>query len=90
MHYALDESSIAFGTAVRPTFSTCCLHIYIYTCWYLQVHYALDESLISFGTAVDDVDYERAVDILETLGAASSETPAMWARLVRVLYMIVP
>jgi intraflagellar transport protein 172 len=46
-----------------------------------KVHYALDESLISFGTAVDDADYERAVDILDTMGSASTEANAMWSRL---------
>lgn len=37
----------------------------------LQVCYTLDESLIEFGTAVEDGDYSRAVNFLESLELSS-------------------
>ncbi|XP_028296342.1 intraflagellar transport protein 172 homolog isoform X2 [Gouania willdenowi] len=47
------------------------------------VAYTLDEGLIEFGTAVDDRDYSRAVEFLETL-EMSAETEAMWKTLSRL------
>jgi intraflagellar transport protein 172 len=45
--------------------------------------YLLNESLIEFGTAVEDCNYGRAVDLLESL-ELSPETEAMWATLSRM------
>uniref|UniRef100_A0A668A2T2 Intraflagellar transport protein 172 homolog n=1 Tax=Myripristis murdjan TaxID=586833 RepID=A0A668A2T2_9TELE len=47
------------------------------------VTYTLDEGLIEFGTAVDDGDYLRAMDFLETL-EMSPETEAMWRTLSKL------
>uniref|UniRef100_A0A8D0C2Z7 IFT80/172/WDR35 TPR domain-containing protein n=1 Tax=Salvator merianae TaxID=96440 RepID=A0A8D0C2Z7_SALMN len=45
--------------------------------------YTLDEGLIEFGTAIDDGDYYRAVEFLETL-EMSEEAEAMWGTLSRL------
>ncbi len=45
-----------------------------------SVSYSLDEGLIEFGTAVDDGDYQRALNFLETL-EMTPETEAMWKTL---------
>lgn len=42
--------------------------------------YSLDEGLIEFGTAVDDGDYLRALNFLESL-ELNKETEAMWKTL---------
>ena len=42
--------------------------------------YLLDEALIQFGTAIDDRNYTKAVDILETL-EMSPEAEGMWRQL---------
>nr|XP_046228660.1 intraflagellar transport protein 172 homolog isoform X2 [Scatophagus argus] len=47
------------------------------------VSYTLDEGLIEFGTAVDDGDYNRATEFLETL-EMSPETEAMWRTLSKL------
>ncbi|KAI9137410.1 hypothetical protein BKA69DRAFT_1032603 [Paraphysoderma sedebokerense] len=44
------------------------------------VSYTLDECLIEFGTAMDDRDYQRAINLLETL-EMTPETEAMWQTL---------
>ena len=41
------------------------------------VSYRLDETLIEFGMRIENKDFERAVDLLETL-EYSTETEAMW------------
>lgn len=48
-----------------------------------KVSYALDEGLVEFGTAVDDGDYDRAANFLETL-ESSPETEAMWKTLSKL------
>ena len=48
-----------------------------------QAVYPLDESLIDFGTAIDDQDYLRAIDILDTL-EVTPEVEAMWKQLCGV------
>ena len=45
-----------------------------------MVCYTLDEGLIEFGTAVDDGDFLRALNFLETL-ELNKETEAMWKTL---------
>ena len=45
-----------------------------------QAVYPLDEPLIEFGTAVDDKDFPRAMDILDSL-ESSPEAEAMWQQL---------
>ena len=45
-----------------------------------QAVYPLDESLINFGTAIDDLDFSRAMDILDKL-ILTPEVEAMWKRL---------
>eukprot|EP01038_Epipyxis_sp_PR26KG_P006699 gene6699-9188_t len=45
-----------------------------------QAVYPLDESLIDFGTAIDDLDYIRAMDILENL-TLTPDVEAMWKQL---------
>uniref|UniRef100_A0A1A8U1D0 Intraflagellar transport protein 172 homolog n=1 Tax=Nothobranchius furzeri TaxID=105023 RepID=A0A1A8U1D0_NOTFU len=47
------------------------------------VKYTLDEGLIEFGTAIDDGNYDRAVEFLETL-EMSSENEAMWKKLSKL------
>lgn len=42
--------------------------------------YPLDESLIDFGTAIDDMNYVRAMDILDQL-TLSPDVEAMWKQL---------
>lgn len=42
--------------------------------------YKLDEGLIEFGTAIDDRDFLRALNFLETL-EMTSESEAMWKAL---------
>jgi intraflagellar transport protein 172 len=42
--------------------------------------YLLDEALIQFGTAIDDRNYPKAIDILETL-EMSPEAEGMWRQL---------
>ena len=44
--------------------------------------YELDEQLIAFGTAMDDLDFDKAMDILEGL-ELSNETAAMWNQLAK-------
>ena len=44
--------------------------------------YELDEQLIAFGTAMDDLDFDKAMDILEGL-ELSNETAAMWSQLAK-------
>lgn len=44
------------------------------------VGYTLDDGLIEFGTAVDDEDYLRALNFLETL-ELNKETEVMWKTL---------
>jgi intraflagellar transport protein 172 len=44
--------------------------------------YMLDEQLIAFGTAMDDLDFERAMDILDGL-ELTTETEAMWNQLAK-------
>ena len=44
------------------------------------VSYTLDEGLIEFGTAIEDGDYLRGLNFLETL-EMSAETEAMWRTL---------
>lgn len=45
-----------------------------------QAVYPLEQSLIEFGTAVEDMNFTRAMDILENL-EMTSETEAMWRQL---------
>lgn len=45
-----------------------------------QAVYPLDEALINFGTAIDDRNYERAMDILDSL-EITPEVTAMWNQL---------
>uniref|UniRef100_A0A8C9HWM4 Intraflagellar transport protein 172 homolog n=1 Tax=Piliocolobus tephrosceles TaxID=591936 RepID=A0A8C9HWM4_9PRIM len=47
------------------------------------VAYTLDEGLIEFGTAIDDGNYIRATDFLETL-EMTPETEAMWKTLSKL------
>ncbi|KAJ3125766.1 hypothetical protein HK098_008226 [Nowakowskiella sp. JEL0407] len=47
------------------------------------VSYTLDEGLIEFGTALDDKDFDRAIDLLETL-ELTLETEAMWKTLSQI------
>jgi intraflagellar transport protein 172 len=44
------------------------------------VSYTLDEGLIEFSSALDELEYERAVDLLESL-ELTPETEAMWRSL---------
>lgn len=44
------------------------------------ISYTLDEGLIEFGTAIEDGDYLRGLNFLETL-EMSAETEAMWRTL---------
>ena len=44
--------------------------------------YMLDEQLIAFGTAMDDLDFERGMDILDGL-ELTTETEAMWNQLAK-------
>lgn len=46
------------------------------------VSYTLDEGLIEFGTAIEDHDYDRAINLLESL-ELTSETEAMWNSLAQ-------
>ncbi|KAK8378095.1 hypothetical protein O3P69_018808 [Scylla paramamosain] len=48
-----------------------------------ELSYALDEGLIEFGTAVDDGDYLRAMNYLETL-PLTAEAETMWRTLGRL------
>jgi intraflagellar transport protein 172 len=48
-----------------------------------QAVYPLDEALITFGTAIDDLNYFRAMDILEKL-AITPDVEAMWRQLYDV------
>ena len=48
-----------------------------------QYSYELDEGLIEFGTAIDDGDFNRAINFLETL-EMSAETEAMWRTLAKL------
>ncbi|XP_071532014.1 intraflagellar transport protein 172 homolog [Panulirus ornatus] len=48
-----------------------------------ELSYALDEGLIEFGTAVDDGDYLRAMNYLETL-PLTAEAETMWRTLARL------
>ncbi|XP_028253563.1 intraflagellar transport protein 172 homolog [Parambassis ranga] len=48
-----------------------------------NVSYTLDEGPIEFGTAVDDGDYNRATEFLETV-ETSPETEAMWKTLSKL------
>lgn len=48
-----------------------------------QAVYPLDEALIDFGTAIDDLDYLRAMDILEHL-VLTPDVESMWSQLSRV------
>ncbi|RYH28435.1 hypothetical protein EON65_12160 [archaeon] len=47
-----------------------------------QAVYPLDEALIDFGTAIDDMDYMRAMDILDPL-IMTSDVESMWNQLLR-------
>ncbi|XP_058274743.1 intraflagellar transport protein 172 homolog [Hemibagrus wyckioides] len=47
------------------------------------VSYTLDEGLIEFGTAIDDGDFNRATEFLETLEMCD-ETEAMWKTLSKL------
>ncbi|XP_024146740.1 intraflagellar transport protein 172 homolog [Oryzias melastigma] len=47
------------------------------------VAYTLDEGLVEFGTAIDDGDYVRAMDFLETM-EMSVEIEAMWKMLSKL------
>ncbi|XP_004083357.1 intraflagellar transport protein 172 homolog [Oryzias latipes] len=48
-----------------------------------MVAYTLDEGLIEFGTAIDDGDYIRAMEFLETM-EMSAEIEAMWKTLSKL------
>ena len=48
-----------------------------------QYSYELDEGLIEFGTAIDDGDFNRAINFLESL-EMSAETEAMWRTLAKL------
>ncbi len=48
-----------------------------------QAVYPLDEALITFGTAIDDLNYFRAMDILDKL-AVTPDVEAMWRQLYDV------
>ncbi|XP_050690071.1 intraflagellar transport protein 172 homolog [Eriocheir sinensis] len=48
-----------------------------------ELSYALDEGLIEFGTAIDDGDYLRAMNYLETL-PMTAEAETMWHTLARL------
>lgn len=47
-----------------------------------QAVYPLDEALIDFGTAIEDMDYVRAMDILDHL-VLSPDVESMWTQLSR-------
>lgn len=49
----------------------------------LTFTYALDEGLVEFGTAVNDYDFGRAVQFLESLGETAAAT-AMWHNLANI------
>jgi intraflagellar transport protein 172 len=44
------------------------------------VTYTLDEGLIEFGSALEDKDYDRAINLLESL-EMTPETEGMWTSL---------
>lgn len=48
-----------------------------------QAVYPLDESLINFGTAIDDMDYFKAMEILDKL-TITPDVEAMWRQLYEV------
>ncbi|KAK4304617.1 hypothetical protein Pmani_022264 [Petrolisthes manimaculis] len=48
-----------------------------------ELSYALDEGLIEFGTAIDDGDFLRAMNYLETL-PLTAEAETMWRTLARL------
>ncbi|XP_076029417.1 intraflagellar transport protein Oseg2 isoform X2 [Oratosquilla oratoria] len=48
-----------------------------------ELSYALDEGLIEFGTAIDDGNYLRAMNYLESL-PMTTESEAMWRTLARL------
>lgn len=43
----------------------------------------LDEALIEFGSALENLDYDRAISILEPL-QTTPETEAMWRQVVNL------
>ena len=51
------------------------------------VSYRLDETLIEFGMRIENKDFERAVDLLETL-EYSTETEAMWNTLCNLALQV--
>lgn len=52
-----------------------------------QAVYPLDEALIEFGTACDDRNYEKAVDILDSLDV-NPEVDAMWKQLKELALVV--
>lgn len=49
-----------------------------------QATYPLDEDLISFGSAVDNLDFKKAVSILESIKTPTASSDAMWSALSKL------